>query len=88
MRSAHRRSVQAEGSHVFGELFVFLLLGMFAVFSLMAVVAGAGVYRSVVEAGSPDGQTAMPLSYVANKVRARMPPALLRSCRTRRSVRC
>lgn len=70
MRSAHRRSVQAEGSHVFGELFVFLLLGMFAVFSLMAVVAGAGVYRSVVEAGSPDGQTAMPLSYVANKVRA------------------
>lgn len=70
MRSAHRRSVQGETPHIFGELFVFLLLGMFAVFSLMAVVVGAGVYRSVVQAGSPDGQAVIPLSYLANKVRA------------------
>lgn len=63
------RRTQAEGKHIFGELFVFLLLGMFAVFSMMTVVVGANVYRSVVEDTALEGQAAIPLSYLANKIR-------------------
>lgn len=63
------RRVPTDGRHIFGELFVFLLLGMFAVFSMMTVVVGANVYRSVVEDTALEGQAAIPLSYLANKIR-------------------
>ena len=64
------RRMQTETNHIFGELFVFLLLGMFAVFSLMTVVVGANVYRTVTQTTALERQAAVPLSYLANKVRS------------------
>lgn len=52
------------------SLFVFLLIGMFALLSLLSVVIGVGVYRGVVDEGGNNEQVRTALSYIANKVHA------------------
>lgn len=52
------------------SLFIFLLVGLFALLSLLSVLIGVGVYRNVVENVAANEQIRTSLSYVANKVRA------------------
>ena len=59
----------ASGRSISG-FFVFLLVGMFAVFSLLLVLIGAGVYRGIAEKAECNAQSRTSLSYVASKIRA------------------
>lgn len=52
-------------------LLLFLIYGMFALFSLLLVVIGARVYRNIVSTGEENTQMRAAFSYVANKVRAK-----------------
>lgn len=55
--------------HAMGGLLLFLIYGMFAVFSLLLVVAGAGVYRRIVSVSEENTRVRAAFSYIANKVR-------------------
>lgn len=57
------------GSFSAGGLLVFLVYGLFALFSLLLVVIGAGVYQGVVETGRHNTQARASLFYLANQVR-------------------
>lgn len=57
------------GSFSAGGLLVFLVYGLFALFSLLLVVIGAGVYQGVVETGRNNTQARASLFYLANQVR-------------------
>ncbi len=48
---------------------MFLVYGLFALFSLLLVVIGAGVYRGVVETGRQNTEARASLFYLANQVR-------------------
>lgn len=50
-------------------MLIFLIYGMFALFSLFLVVIGANVYRDVVTVGDENTAVRATFSYVANKVR-------------------
>ncbi len=50
-------------------LLIFLVYGMFALFSLFLVVIGAQVYRRVVATGRENTTLRTSFSYIANKVR-------------------
>lgn len=52
-----------------GSLLVFLVYGMFALFSLLLVVIGAGVYRDIVAAGQQNTALRASLFYLSNQVR-------------------
>ena len=52
-------------------LLLFLIYGMFALFSMLLVVIGARVYRNIVAVGEENTQTRAAFSYVSNKVRAK-----------------
>jgi len=56
--------------HSIGAMFIFLLIGAFAVFLLLLVLIGAGAYRNTVEGAYSTGQVRASLGYIANKVRA------------------
>ena len=56
--------------HTVDTLFVFLLYGLFALFSLLLILIGARVYKRTVENTEARGDVRASLSYVANKVRA------------------
>lgn len=51
-------------------MFMFALLAVFAVLSVIVVLVGARVYRAVDERGSDNYTTRTALSYIAGKVRA------------------
>lgn len=51
-------------------LFVFLLIGMYAIFSLLLVLVGAGVYQGIANDADHNSQMRTSLSYIASKVRA------------------
>jgi len=51
-------------------MFVFLLIGMYALFSLLLVLIGAGVYQRITDAADLNAQMRTSLTYVAGKVRA------------------
>lgn len=53
-----------------GGLLVFLVYGMFALFSLLLVVIGAGIYRGVVETGRGNTALRSSLFYLANQMRS------------------
>lgn len=55
--------------HVSG-LFVFLLIAAYAMFSLLLVLIGVRVYKSVVDVSERNNQVRTTINYVANKVRA------------------
>jgi len=51
-------------------VFVFLLIAMYALFSLLLVLIGAGVYQRITDAADTNAQIRTSLTYVASKVRA------------------
>ena len=59
-----------ERSHSVSGAFVFLLLGVFALFSMFLVLLGAQAYRSGVEQTTEHGQTRVLQAFVRNAVRA------------------
>ena len=60
--------MKERGSSANGML-VFLVYGMFSLFSLLLVVIGARVYRELTVAGRENTEVRAAFSYVANKVR-------------------
>ncbi len=60
--------MKGHGNSVNG-LLAFLIYGMFALFSLLLVVIGAGVYRQLTSVSQENTQLRAAFSYVANKVR-------------------
>ncbi len=63
-----RKNIKS-GQSVSG-MFVFLLLGMYALFSLLLVLIGAGVYQGIADSADHNAQRRTSLSYIASKVRA------------------
>ena len=58
------------GSHMISGVFVFLLIGIFAIASITLVLSGIGAYRNVTNAAARNTERQLALSYLANKVRA------------------
>lgn len=50
-------------------LFVFVIMGVFAMLALLIVVLGAQVYQRIIDRGETSAGMRIALSYVANKVR-------------------
>lgn len=61
--------IRASGRSV-SSLFVYMLIGMFALFSLLLVLIGAGAYQGIVRDEEHTAQVRTSLSYIASKVRA------------------
>ena len=57
-------------SHSIPSVFLFLLIGLFALSSLTLTLIGTRVYRSVTQAAAGNSDSQMVLSYLCNKVRA------------------
>jgi len=51
-------------------VFIFLLIGMYALFSLLLVLIGAGVYQRVTDTAAANAQVRTSITYIASKVRA------------------
>ncbi len=56
--------------HSISNVFVFLLLGIFALFGTMLVLLGAGTYRHAVERSTAHNNTRIVTSYLRSMVRA------------------
>ena len=63
------RRIGGEHSHVIAGLFVFLLLGVFAVFSTMLVLFGAQAYRTTTERSAAHEADRTLYAYVLNSLR-------------------
>ena len=60
---------QKAGSHAISGVFVFLLLGLFAIFAVVMVLLGAGAYsRTTENAEAHNGQRVAP-SYIRTMIR-------------------
>ena len=71
MRSKKAKATKALGSgRSISGVFVFLLIAMYALFSLLLVLIGAGVYQRITDAAEINAQMRTSLTYVASKVRA------------------
>lgn len=57
-------------SHTVSGVFVFLLIGLFAITSILLVLMGVRVYRSVTDAALGNTDYQLALSYLCNKVHA------------------
>lgn len=51
-------------------IFIFLLIGVFAIFSITLVLTGVNVYRHVADAAAHNADYQLAISYLCNKVRA------------------
>lgn len=56
--------------HQISGLFVFVLIGAYAIFSLLLVLIGVQAYRTVVQDSDRNGQIRTTLSYVSNRIRS------------------
>ena len=65
--------------HVISQAFVFLLLGMFAVFSTLMVLLGAQLYRGIVDQTEIHNARRVLYSYVNNAVRGNNAADLIRT---------
>ena len=63
------RRIGGENSHTIAGVFVFLLLGVFAVFSTMLVLFGAQAYRTVTERSAEHEEDRTLYAYVLNSLR-------------------
>ena len=63
------RRFGSEQSHAISGVFVFLLLGVFAVFSTLLVLFGAQAYRATTDRTEAHGEDRMIYSYLLNTVR-------------------
>lgn len=66
-------------SHVISQAFVFLLLGVFAVFSTLMVLLGAQLYRGIVDQTEIHNARRVLYSYVNNAVRGNNAENLIRT---------
>lgn len=64
------RELSGERGHAIAGTFVFLLLGVFAVFSTMLVLVGAQAYRALTESAERHNDERVLHAYVLNAVRA------------------
>ncbi len=60
---------KAAHSHAMSGVFIFMLLGIFAIMSTLLVLLGAQAYRAVVDSAARNAEERILLSYPANKVR-------------------
>jgi len=65
-----KNSRPATGAHSIAGLFVFFLIGFFALLSVTLVVTGVNVYRQVVTAADHNTDYQIVLSYLCNKIHA------------------
>jgi len=65
-----KNSRPSAGAHSIAGLFVFFLIGFFALLSVTLVVTGVNVYRQVISAADHNTDYQMVLSYLCNKVHA------------------
>ena len=63
------RRIGGEHSHTIAGVFVFLLLGVFAVFSTMLVLIGAQAYRTITERSEEHSLDRTMYAYVLNSLR-------------------
>ncbi len=56
--------------HNISGVFVFLLIGVFSVFSLLLVLIGVGAYQDVVDDARANAQVRTSISYITNKIHA------------------
>ncbi len=56
--------------HNISGVFVFLLIGVFSVFSLLLVLIGVGAYQDVVNDARDNAQVRTSISYITNKIHA------------------
>lgn len=63
------RRFGGERSHAIAGVFVFLLLGVFAVFSTLLVLFGAQAYRATTERTDAHGEDRMLYAFVLNSIR-------------------
>ena len=70
---------RAEGGQNFGRLFTVLLFALFIVALLIAIMAGTGLYRALVDVREQADASRLATGLIANSVRARAPRAA-RSC--------
>ena len=61
---------RAEGGQGFGRLFTVLLFALFIVALLIAIMAGTGLYRALVEVRDQADDTRLATGLIANSVRA------------------
>ena len=57
--------------HAMSGVFVFVLLGLFAVFSVVTVLLSASAYRSIADRADSDGTTRLSSAYLRSMLRAR-----------------
>ena len=62
------RTKQTSTSHAISSVFIFLLIGIFALTALTLTLIGTKVYRRVTETASANSDSQMVLSYLCNKV--------------------
>ena len=62
--------MNGKNEHSFDTVFILLLFCLFAVSSLILVLIGANVYRSIVDKMDANNEIRSSLSYVSNKVRS------------------
>ena len=61
---------QLHGGHAFSGLFVFLLIGAFAIASITLVLSGINVYRHVTNVATDNTDKQIALGYLGNKIHA------------------
>ena len=66
-------------NHVISQAFVFLLLGVFAVFSTLMVLLGAQLYREIVDQTEAHNARRVLCSYVNNAVRGNNAADIIRT---------
>lgn len=66
-------------SHIISQAFVFLLLGVFAVFSTLMVLLGAQLYRGIVDQTEENNARRVLYSYIFNAVRGNDEENLIRT---------
>ena len=63
-------NTDVKAKHSVSSLFIFLLIGLYAVFVLLLVLIGVGAYRNKVDESRNTAQVRTSLGYIANMVRA------------------
>lgn len=63
-------NTDVKAKHSVSSLFIFLLIGLYAMFVLLLVLIGVGAYRNKVDESRNTAQVRTSLGYIANVVRA------------------
>ncbi|MFA0814194.1 MAG: DUF4860 domain-containing protein [Anaerofustis sp.] len=66
----NKRVLRSGKTHIVSDLYLFVLFGMLAVFSMLIVILGARVYRNVVTTTEQNNEIRSSVLYLTNKVRS------------------